>query len=137
MIQGQALAVDGTIVPTIDAPEYGYTRETTEELYCPDIFYREKDEYGNSVTKIGRPLPIEYLLTDVRRKKLIKKLIKIQMGVNFALEFTYSVSNKVRSFSSTDKSIESIGAYLRNFSDDDLFQGTGIQHLVVFEISAN
>ena len=59
------------------------------------------------------------------------------MGVNFALEFTYSVSNKVRSFSSTDKSIESIGAYLRNFSDDDLFQGTGIQHLVVFEISAN
>jgi len=106
--QGQALAVDGTIVPTIDAPEYGYTRETTDELYCPDIFYREKDEYGNSVTKIGRPLPIEYLLTD--------------MGVNFALEFTYSVSNKVRSFSSTDKSIESIGAYLRNFSDDDLFQ---------------
>ena len=48
------------------------------------------------------------------------------MGVNFALEFTYSVSNKVRSFSSTDKSIESIGAYLRNFSDDDLFQGTWV-----------
>ena len=65
MKQGQALAVDGTIVPTIDAPEFGYTRETTDELYCPDVFYRVKDEYGNSVTKIGRPLPIEYLLTDV------------------------------------------------------------------------
>ena len=83
MIQGQALAVDGTIVPTIDAPEYGYTRETTEELYCPDIFYREKDEYGNSVTKIGRPLPIEYLLTDVRRKKSYRKTDKILDGCEF------------------------------------------------------
>ena len=52
-------------MPTLDAPEYGYTRETTDELYCPDILFREKDEYGNDVTKIGRPLPIEYLLTDV------------------------------------------------------------------------
>ena len=63
--QGQSLAVDGTIVPTVDAPEFGYTRESTDTLYCPDVFYREKDEYGNNVTKIGRPLPIEYLLTDV------------------------------------------------------------------------
>ena len=53
------------------------------------------------------------------------------MGVNFALEFTYSVSNKVRSFSSTDKSIESIGAYLRNFSDDDLFQGTRVRSIEI------
>ena len=63
--QGQSLAIDGTIVPTVDAPEFGYTRESTDTLYCPDVFYREKDEYGNNVTKIGRPLPIEYLLTDV------------------------------------------------------------------------
>lgn len=61
----QSLSVDGTI----DAPEYGYTRESTDELYCPDILFREKDEYGNDVTKIGRPLPIEYLLTDVRSRK--------------------------------------------------------------------
>ena len=65
IIQGQSLAIDGTIVPTVDAPEFGYTRESTDTLYCPDVFYREKDEYGNNVTKIGRPLPIEYLLTDV------------------------------------------------------------------------
>ena len=59
------MATDGTIVPTLDAPEFGYTRETSDSLFCPDIFYRQKDEYGNDVTKIGRPLPIEYLLTDV------------------------------------------------------------------------
>jgi len=106
--QGQALAVDGTIVPTIDAPEFGYTRETTDELYCPDVFYRVKDEYGNSVTKIGRPLPIEYLLTD--------------MGVNFAIDFTYTVSNKLHAYKparSVDTSpLESIGVYLRHFPDD-------------------
>ena len=66
--KGQSLATDGTIVPTLDAPEFGYTRETTDSLFCPDIFYRQKDEYGNDVTKIGRPLPIEYLLTDVSPK---------------------------------------------------------------------
>ena len=66
--------MDGTIVPTIDAPEFGYTRETTDELYCPDVFYREKDEYGNSVTKIGRPLPIEYLLTDVNYNCILQNI---------------------------------------------------------------
>ena len=25
----------------------------------------EKDEYGNEIKKIGRPLPVEYLLIDV------------------------------------------------------------------------
>merc|ERR1711990_937014 len=39
--QGQSLAIDGTIVPTVDAPEFGYTRESTDTLYCPDVFYRE------------------------------------------------------------------------------------------------
>jgi len=109
--QGQSLAVDGTIVPTVDAPEFGYTRETTDSLYCPDVFYREKDEYGNNVTKIGRPLPIEYLLTD--------------MGVNFTMDFTYSVSNKLRGFKSADSSsIEAIGNYLKFFTKDDLlFEG--------------
>jgi len=29
------------------------------------FFYKHKDEYGNDVTKIARPLPVEYLLVDV------------------------------------------------------------------------
>jgi nuclear protein localization family protein 4 len=31
----------------------------------PDVFYKVKDSYGNEVTKIARPLPVEYLLIDV------------------------------------------------------------------------
>ncbi len=40
-------------------------RESSSEKYVPDVFYKEKDSYGNEVTKIARPLPVEYLLIDV------------------------------------------------------------------------
>jgi len=104
--QGQSLATDNTIVPTMDAPEYGYTREANEELFCPDIFYREKDEYGNDVTKIGRPLPIEYLLTD--------------MGCNFAVDFVYRWSCNSRGFKlENDLSVSSIAAFLAHFKEEE------------------
>ncbi len=63
--QCMALARDGCLIPTKDAPELGYVRESSSEQYVPDVFYKEKDKYGNEVTKMARPLPVEYLLTDV------------------------------------------------------------------------
>ena len=47
------------------------------------------------------------------------------MGVNFTMDFTYSVSNKLRGFKSSDSSsIEAIGNYLKFFTKDDLlFEG--------------
>ena len=47
------------------------------------------------------------------------------MGVNFTMDFTYSVSNKLRGFKSADSSsIEAIGNYLKFFTKDDLlFEG--------------
>jgi len=108
--QGQSLSVDGTIVPTLDAPEYGYTRETTDELYCPDILFREKDEYGNDVTKIGRPLPIEYLLTD--------------MGCNFAVEMDYRVTAQKRGFryEGEKTTIQDIALYLKHFGKENVHE---------------
>lgn len=43
---------------------------------------QEKDEYGNEVTQLGRPLPVEYLLVD--------------MGAAFPVEpqFTFKVTDK-------------------------------------------
>ncbi|VDL46642.1 unnamed protein product [Hymenolepis diminuta] len=55
----------GILVPTFDAPELGYIRESTKDQFVPDVFYSSIDKYGNKVTKIGRPLPIEYLLVDL------------------------------------------------------------------------
>ena len=63
--QCTALARDRCLIPTKDAPELGYVRETSTEKYVPDVLFKEKDSYGNEVTKFARPLPVEYLLIDV------------------------------------------------------------------------
>lgn len=39
----------------------------TEIRFCIVVyifFFQEKDSYGNEVTQLGRPLPVEYLLVD-------------------------------------------------------------------------
>ncbi|CAG0887577.1 unnamed protein product [Darwinula stevensoni] len=63
--QCMALVRDDCLVPTKDAPELAYIRESSNHQYVPDVYYREKDSYGNEVTKPARPLPIEYVLLDV------------------------------------------------------------------------
>ncbi|CAG9803890.1 unnamed protein product [Chironomus riparius] len=63
--QCMALVRDNCLVPTKDAPELGYIRESTDKQYVPDVFFKDKDQYGNEVQKMARPLPVEYLLLDV------------------------------------------------------------------------
>ncbi|XP_022916335.1 nuclear protein localization protein 4 homolog isoform X2 [Onthophagus taurus] len=63
--QCMALVRDNCLVPTKDAPELGYVRESTDKQYVPDVYYKEKDNYGNEVSRLARPLPVEYLLLDV------------------------------------------------------------------------
>ncbi len=63
--QCMALARDHCLIPTKDAPELGYVKESTSEQWVPDVFYKQKDNYGNEVTKKAQPLPVEYLLIDV------------------------------------------------------------------------
>merc|ERR1719423_352974 len=60
-----ALVRENVLLPTRDAPELGYVKESGQKQYVPDVFYKLKDEYGNEVTKVARPLPVEYLLIDV------------------------------------------------------------------------
>nr|XP_027205548.1 nuclear protein localization protein 4 homolog [Dermatophagoides pteronyssinus] len=62
--QCMALVRDDCLLPT-NVPMLAYVRESNKDRYVPDVFYKCKDEYGNEVTKIARPLPIEYLLIDV------------------------------------------------------------------------
>ena len=49
--------------------------------------FQEKDKYGNEVTQLARPLPVEYLLLD--------------LAAAFPVEpvFTFQVSDSVRPFS--------------------------------------
>ncbi|KAA0187276.1 hypothetical protein HAZT_HAZT001750 [Hyalella azteca] len=63
--QCEALVAAKCLLPTLDAPELAYVRESSAQQYVPDVFFKEKDEYGNEVTRLGRPLPVEYLLLDL------------------------------------------------------------------------
>lgn len=38
--QCMALVHDNCLVPTKDAPELGYIRESTDRQYVPDVFYK-------------------------------------------------------------------------------------------------
>lgn len=38
--QCMALVRDGCLVPTKDAPELGYVRESSDKQYVPDVFYK-------------------------------------------------------------------------------------------------
>lgn len=63
--QCMSLVRDNCLVPTYDAPELAYVKESSSQQYVPDVFYKEKDEYGNEVTRLSRPLPVEYLIVDL------------------------------------------------------------------------
>uniref|UniRef100_A0A8C5B575 NPL4 homolog, ubiquitin recognition factor n=1 Tax=Gadus morhua TaxID=8049 RepID=A0A8C5B575_GADMO len=63
--QCMALVRDECLLPCRDAPELGYAKESSSEQYVPDVFFKDKDKFGNDVTFLARPLPVEYLIIDV------------------------------------------------------------------------
>jgi nuclear protein localization family protein 4 len=42
--QCMALVRDNCLVPTKDAPELGYVRESSDKQYVPDVFYKVSDQ---------------------------------------------------------------------------------------------
>ncbi|XP_044152368.1 nuclear protein localization protein 4 homolog [Bufo gargarizans] len=63
--QCMALVRDECLLPCRDAPELGYAKESSSEQYIPDVFYKDIDKFGNEITQLARPLPVEYLIIDV------------------------------------------------------------------------
>lgn len=47
--QCMALVRDNCLLPTKDAPELGYVRESTDKQYVPDVFYKVSDEKINKI----------------------------------------------------------------------------------------
>lgn len=43
--QCMALVRDDCLVPTKDAPELGYIRESTDKQYVPDVYYKVSGEF--------------------------------------------------------------------------------------------
>uniref|UniRef100_A0A8D0D736 Nuclear protein localization protein 4 homolog n=1 Tax=Sander lucioperca TaxID=283035 RepID=A0A8D0D736_SANLU len=63
--QCMALVRDECLLPCKDAPELGYAKESSPEQYVPDVFFKDTDKFGNDVTFLARPLPVEYLIIDI------------------------------------------------------------------------
>uniref|UniRef100_A0A672KS94 Nuclear protein localization protein 4 homolog n=1 Tax=Sinocyclocheilus grahami TaxID=75366 RepID=A0A672KS94_SINGR len=63
--QCMALVRDECLLPCKDVPELGYAKESSTEQYVPDVFYKDKDKFGNDITYLARPLPVEYLIIDI------------------------------------------------------------------------
>ena len=45
--QCQALVQDGCLIPTKDAPELAYVRQSSQQTYIPDVYYKVS-EYAHS-----------------------------------------------------------------------------------------
>lgn len=42
-----ALVRDDCLIPTKDAPELGYIKESSNEQYVPDVFYKVRKNFWN------------------------------------------------------------------------------------------
>ncbi|EDQ92626.1 uncharacterized protein MONBRDRAFT_30996 [Monosiga brevicollis MX1] len=63
--QAMALTRDDILRPT-DRADMMAVKPRTDEVYVPDIFYVEKDKYGNQIKTPANPVfPVEYLFVDM------------------------------------------------------------------------
>ena len=53
------------LLPCKNAPELGYTKESSSNQYVPDVFYKGIDKFGNEITQLACPLCVEYLIIDM------------------------------------------------------------------------
>lgn len=125
--QCMALVRDDCLVPTIDEPGLGYVRESSSNQYVPDVFYKTVDSYGNEVTLLARPMPIEYLL--------------VQVPTAFPVEpqFTFSNQSQGEPFPLENRSsmgevqdFHALVRYLNQVPPDEFLPAVSNFHLLVF-----
>ncbi|XP_015023053.2 nuclear protein localization protein 4 homolog isoform X2 [Drosophila mojavensis] len=125
--QCMALVRDNCLIPTKDAPELGYVRESTDKQYVPDVFYKEKDQYGNEVQRLARPLPVEYLLVDVPASTPLQP------------QFTFTEYDKRQPFPIENRYIDghlqdfnALSNYLSAWGEEDFLEAISDFHLLVY-----
>lgn len=125
--QGMALVRDDCLVPTKDAPELGYIREGTRQQYVPDVFFKEKDKFGNEVSKIGRPLPLEYLLVDVPASSPVEP------------RYTFATLPEKRPFPVENRFLDgqiqdfdALKTYMSQFTTDTFLEAVSDFHLLIY-----
>lgn len=124
--QCMALVKDNCLLPTQDAPELAWVRDSSNEQYVPDVFYAAKDEYGNEVQKRAQPLPVEYLLVDVPVTSPNEPVNTFRSeGPQFPVENRAIVGQL--------QDIPSVNQYLRNFTGNkDLLSAARDFHFLLY-----
>lgn len=125
--QCMALVRDQCLVPTKDAPELGYIRESTDKQYVPDVYYKEKDSYGNEVSRLARPLPVEYLLLDVPASTPLTPIYTFQAEPNIR---PFPIENRM-----VDGHIQDFAAlstYLQQFTAQQFLNAVSDFHLLLY-----
>ncbi|XP_054717743.1 nuclear protein localization protein 4 homolog [Uloborus diversus] len=125
--QCMALVRDNCLLPTIDAPELGYVKESSNEQFVPDVFYKVKDSYGNEITELARPLPIEYLLVDV------------PVSTPNEPQFTFYAVAGIDPFPVENRFLDGhvqdfphLVSYLRQFKSDQFLEAMSDFHLLIY-----
>jgi nuclear protein localization family protein 4 len=125
--QCMALVRDNILLPTKDAPELGYVRETSRVQYVPDVYYNQKDGYGNEVQAMARPLPIEYLLVDV------------PVSTPMDPKFSFNPLKHLKAFPIENRLIEghiqdfnALSNYLRQFNGQQFLEAVSDFHLLIY-----
>ncbi|UYV62184.1 NPLOC4 [Cordylochernes scorpioides] len=125
--QCMALVRDKCLIPTRDAPELGYIRESTPEQYVPDVYYKGKDTYNNEVTQLARPFPIEYLLVDVPASMPVTP------------HYTFHAASNIKPFPVENRMVEghiqdfsALATYLRQFPGDQFLQSMSDFHVLIY-----
>lgn len=126
--QCMALVNDEILVPTKDAPELGYVIESTDEKYVPDVFFKEMDKYKNEIKKVGRPLPVEYLLIDVNVSSPLQPLATFSiLGTD---RKNFPVENRLLESSLQD--FNSFAQYMAQFRSAEFLTAVSDIHVLVF-----
>lgn len=132
--QCASLVRDRCIVPTYDAPELAYIIESSNEQYIPDVYFREKDQYNNEVTKIARPLPVEYLIVDLPAAFAKEPNYKFRDN---STKTVFSVEN--RSEIGETQDFNSLNNYLKQFpsNHNKFLEAMSDFHVLIFLATNN
>ncbi|XP_014262151.1 nuclear protein localization protein 4 homolog isoform X2 [Cimex lectularius] len=125
--QCMSLVRDECLVPTKDLPQLGYVKESSDKMYVPDVYYKEKDTYGNEVSKLARPLPVEYLLVDV---PVSTPLTPLHTFRSDPTKSPFPIENRL-----LDKHIQDFNAlssYIHQFSSDQFLTAVSDFHVLLY-----
>lgn len=125
--QCMALVRDNCLVPTKDAPELGYIRESTDKQFVPDVYYKEIDQYRNEVSRLARPLPVEYLLVDVPASTPLTPMYTFTVDTNrspFPIENRY-IDGHLQDFNA-------LCTYLSRWQSNEFLDAVSDFHLLLF-----